>query len=232
LAVLGQAVAGPHLVRDRAVIGATVDAAPAPHRPPDGRHRAATQGSAGTDTRESSAGPDGPKPFDAHGAATSAWGGVWFLARPLLELGVVDSLSAGPVGALDALGALTAIVVAVTGAPSDDPSVSGLCGHGGDVATGVWAPTPVLEQEVARWATAITAWLAERANGRLAARLVEPSAGHRSLWRRTVTIETSPGWIEITSSLTDVDIDIRIAGLDIDPGFVWWLGVVVGFRYV
>ena len=30
----------------------------------------------------------------------------------------------------------------------------------------------------------------------------------------------------------DVDIDVRIAGLDIDPGFVWWLGAVVGFRYV
>ena len=85
---------------------------------------------------------------------------------------------------------------------------------------------------VGRWTTAITAWLAERADGRLAARLAEPSTGERSLWRRTVTIETSPGRIEVTSSLTDVDIDIRIAGLDLDPGFVWWLGADVEFRYV
>jgi hypothetical protein len=109
--------------------------------------------------------------------------------------------------------------------------VSGLCGSSGDDAR-TWTPTPVQEQEVARWAASITAWLGERANGRLAARLVEPSAGERSLWRRVVTIETFPGRIEITSLFTDVDLDIRIAGLDIDPGFVWWLGAVVEFRYV
>ncbi len=229
LAVLCQVVAGPRLARDRSAIGAIVDEAP-PHLAPAVRPRPATPGS---DPRESFAGPREPDDAewsDADGAVTSAWGGVWFLAHALLELGVVDGLSAGPVGLHDVLDALTAIVVAVTGAPADDPSVSGLCGRG--AANPAWAPTPVQEHQVGRWATAITAWLAERADGRLAARLVRAAAGEGSLWRRTATIETSPGRVEITSSLRDVDIDIRMAGLDIDPGFVWWLGADVGFRYV
>jgi hypothetical protein len=29
-----------------------------------------------------------------------------------------------------------------------------------------------------------------------------------------------------------VDTGVRLAGLDLDPGFVWWLGAVVRFRYV
>ena len=222
LAVLCQAVAGPHLARDRTAIAAIIDEAPALHRPP--ADRPATPAS---DTRETSTSPNEFERSEA-AAVTSAWGGVWFLAHALLELGVVDGLSVGPVGAHEVPDALTAIVVAVTGAPADDPSVSGLSGRA--AATGAWTPTPDQEQDVERCAAAITRWLAERADGRLAARLVDPSAG--PLWPRTVTIDTSPGRIEVTSSLTDVDIDIRIAGLDIDPGFVWWLGTVVEFRYV
>lgn len=226
LAVLCQAVAGPHLARDRTAIAAIVDEVPALHGPPV--DRAATPAS---DTRESSTSPDEFEKFDAD-AVTSAWGGVWFLAHALLDLGVVDGLGAGSVGATDLPDALVAIVVAVTGAPADDPSVSGLCGR--DDSVDIWAPKPEQEQEIERYAAAITRWLAERANGRLAARLAEPSTGSsaESLWRRTVTIETPPGRIEVTSALTDVDIDIRIAGLDIDPGFVWWLGADVEFRYV
>jgi hypothetical protein len=32
-------------------------------------------------------------------------------------------------------------------------------------------------------------------------------------------------------SLDDVDLDVRRAGLDGDPGWVWWLGQVVRFVY-
>lgn len=224
LAVLCQAVAGPHLTRDRSAIETIAD-----HAPPAGRHRPATRGSDRADTREAIAGPGTPDERLAE-AVISAWGGVWFLAHPLLELGVVDSLGSGPVGAREVPDALSAILVAVTGAPADDPSVLGLSGRGAEVPA--WAPTPAQVREVQRWAATITSWLAERAGGRLVARRADVPGGERSLWRRTVTIETAPGWIEVTASLTDVDIDVRMAGLDLDPGFVWWLGAVVRFRYV
>ena len=32
--------------------------------------------------------------------------------------------------------------------------------------------------------------------------------------------------------MAEVDVDVRIAGLDVDPGWVPWLGAVVRFCYV
>jgi len=233
LAVLCQAVAHPHLTRQSTAIAAVHDAAPVPHRAPVERPLPADATTSGRGEAESAGrlepGVPGPRRTDTD--VTSAWGGVWFLIHALLELGVVDALGAGPVGPDDALDAVSAIVVAVTGAPADDPSVIGIAGRQGD-GVGAWVPTPEQEPEIGRWATTITAWLAERANGRLAHRLTESAAGECSLWRRSVTIETSPGWIDIAAPMGNVDVDVRIAGLDLDPGFVWWLGAVVGFRYV
>jgi len=39
------------------------------------------------------------------------------------------------------------------------------------------------------------------------------------------------GWIEIHLSLNDVRLDVRRAGLDLDPGWLRWLGAVVSFVY-
>ena len=49
--------------------------------------------------------------------------------------------------------------------------------------------------------------------------------------RRPAAIIADPGWIEVRFSLDDVDVDIRRAGLDLDPGWLPWLGVVVRFTY-
>jgi hypothetical protein len=45
-------------------------------------------------------------------------------------------------------------------------------------------------------------------------------------------IVADPGWIEVRLSIEDVSIDIRRSGLDRDPGWVPWLGVVVRLLYV
>ncbi len=49
--------------------------------------------------------------------------------------------------------------------------------------------------------------------------------------RRPATIIADPGWIEARFSIDDVSVDIRRAGLDLDPGWLPWLGVVVRFTY-
>ena len=49
--------------------------------------------------------------------------------------------------------------------------------------------------------------------------------------RRPGHIGYTPGWIEIRFGLDQVDIEIRRAGLDVDPGWVPWLAVVVRYRY-
>lgn len=49
--------------------------------------------------------------------------------------------------------------------------------------------------------------------------------------RRRAEIVADPGWIEVRLSLDEVSTEIRRAGLDLDPGYVSWLGVIVRFVY-
>lgn len=49
--------------------------------------------------------------------------------------------------------------------------------------------------------------------------------------RHRAEVVADPGWIEVRFSIDDVDIDIRRAGLDLDPGYVPWLGIVLRFVY-
>lgn len=48
---------------------------------------------------------------------------------------------------------------------------------------------------------------------------------------RSAVIEAVPGWAEATFDLDAIDIDVRIAGMDRDPGYVPYLGWVVRFAY-
>ena len=53
----------------------------------------------------------------------------------------------------------------------------------------------------------------------------------RFVCRRSAEIVTDPGWIEVRLRHEDVSIEIRRAALDLDPGWLPWLGVVVRFVY-
>ena len=48
---------------------------------------------------------------------------------------------------------------------------------------------------------------------------------------RRAEIVAEPGWIEARFSLDQVSTAIRRAGLDLDPGYVPWLGIVLKFVY-
>ena len=49
--------------------------------------------------------------------------------------------------------------------------------------------------------------------------------------RRRARIVADPGWIEVIYSLNDVSTEYRRAALDLDPGYLPWLGIVVTFTY-
>jgi hypothetical protein len=53
----------------------------------------------------------------------------------------------------------------------------------------------------------------------------------RATCRRATTIVAEPGWIEAHLRLDEVDLAVRRAGIDRDPGFVPCLGMVVRFVY-
>ncbi len=49
--------------------------------------------------------------------------------------------------------------------------------------------------------------------------------------RRRGRIVADPGWIDVHLDLAEVSTDVRRAGLDLDPGYLPWLGCVVRFVY-
>jgi hypothetical protein len=51
------------------------------------------------------------------------------------------------------------------------------------------------------------------------------------IFRRVCRIEADPGWIRAVFTFSDVSTAIRRAGLDLDPGYIRWLGITVVFRY-
>jgi hypothetical protein len=59
----------------------------------------------------------------------------------------------------------------------------------------------------------------------------DPRAVVTRICARAGRVVHDRGWIEFRLRLADVDLDVRRAGLDVDPGFVPWLGAVVVIRY-
>ncbi|MBA3440951.1 MAG: hypothetical protein H0T92_13885 [Pyrinomonadaceae bacterium] len=90
-------------------------------------------------------------------------------------------------------------------------------------------PSTSLEEEtIQEFAKRITVSLRERLayKEQSAASLIE------FVCHRRAEIVADPGWIETGFSLDEVSTEIRRAGLDLDPGYVPWLGVVVKFIYL
>ena len=48
---------------------------------------------------------------------------------------------------------------------------------------------------------------------------------------RDARVSADPGWIDVHFALRDVSIELRRAALDLDPGFLPWLGVVLRYVY-
>jgi hypothetical protein len=94
------------------------------------------------------------------------------------------------------------------------------------------------------------AWFGERVVERLRQRLTAPNPSAATaatagrdfrkmaprllrdwICRRRARVVADPGWIEAHFSLDEVSTEIRRAGLDLDPGYVPWLGVVLKYVY-
>ena len=78
---------------------------------------------------------------------------------------------------------------------------------------------------------------AERIRTRLASILARdgdsepPEALIAWLCARPAEVIADPGWIEVHLPVDSIDTCVRRAGLDVDPNYVAWLGVVVRFYY-
>ncbi|NPC44593.1 hypothetical protein [Nocardioides sp. zg-1230] len=125
----------------------------------------------------------------------------------------------------------------LTAARPDDPAVLALAGLATDRTGALLDAAPATAAERRRLAV-----LAARWRRVTVARLCSfdpdvagPLAGAAAVLGWLVTrpgqIDAEPGWITVVLPLSGVEPAIRAAGLDLDPGFVPWLGTVVRFHY-
>jgi len=168
-------------------------------------------------------------------ARTCAWteaGGLLHLVHVVDRLGLPRSLQEDPAlvarplrWSLHRLGCL------LSGAADDDPAALAFSGlppesppPSEDELPAGTAETAALDAAAERIADAVRTAL-ERTG--------EPAADVLSrVVERRAEIVADPGWIEIRMGLDDVSTELRRTGLDLDPGWVPWLGVVLRFTYV
>jgi hypothetical protein len=203
-------------------------------RPGAGAPQAATPARAGRRYIE--------RPASRSAGRPSGWAGLPFLLATAAAVGLPDRLLQDPdVAARPLAWCLHAVGHAITGAAADDPGLLALAGlHGRRAAAVVSAPPPgdaerTVVNAVARDWAAVTAARLMVASPDPAADGLGPGTDPRDavirVGRRPGQVIAEPGWIEVHLPLDGVDLAIRRAGLDIDPGWVGWLGTVVRYIY-
>lgn len=145
----------------------------------------------------------------------TAWGGALFwLGR--IPPGVMDEDSESSAALPHLLRALARCL----GVPDDDAAMRAFCAD--RVPEG---ETPAAQLRRAReMCAAWENWLAEAVPD-----LPEPRMA--SVCQRSGRIRFEPGWIELHLPMDCIDTRIRRIGLDLDPGWLPWLGAVLRIRY-
>ena len=170
-------------------------------------------------------------PFDLRSQGRSHFGGL-LLLLPLIErLGIPQQIVRHPALKQRSMrGVLQRLACALIDVDGNDAAVLAFCGLPPDADPSWSDETPWTEMETAlisAWRRHIADTLRELLNRGAA-------SGEKILHevcRRRARIVTDPGWFEIWFSLDDVRTDFRRVGLDLDPGYLPWLGVVMKFFY-
>jgi hypothetical protein len=178
--------------------------------------------------------PDDPARSDTQLGATTIWAGLMFLH---------NTAQAASVPALPERDArlvrrtlswvLHQLAQRLAPVAADDPAALAFVGLSPDDP--IPAGEPVTADEEAALDQAAAVWR-ERTwaavvgtRGPEWSRSVEDTVA--TVVGRRGRIVAEPGWVEVMLDLNEIDVDIRVAGLDLDPGWVPWLGAAVRFRY-
>jgi hypothetical protein len=168
---------------------------------------------------------------DIRRVGLTEFGGLIFLLPLIDQIGIVDEINTTFIFRRRPLRwVLHRLVLGLMPVDQRDPAALAFCGlRPGDELPGIDQPGPGHDEMkiLAQW----TARIIES----LRVRLQWPdTAGDKILYtvcRRRARIVADPGWIEAVFAIKDVSTDIRRAALDLDPGFLPWLGVVIKFTY-
>lgn len=168
------------------------------------------------------------------------WAGLLFLLNTAGLAGIPDDLDGDPrLAARSLRWSLHQLALRLVPVAATDPAALALAGISADHGPGrsaVPSGDPHCDEEDVALAGHAGRWAEEtRAVLRAAAGAAGDGSPAPTLWsvtRRPGRVVADPGWLEVHLDLDAVDVHVRRAGLDVDPGWVPWLGTVVRFRYV
>ena len=126
--------------------------------------------------------------------------------------------------------ALHRLALMVAPIDADDPAALAFAGLAPKATPPSAGEEPPTADEIARLSGA-AAEIATEAARRLLPLFLTPEEVLPFVCAREAAIVADPGWLEAHFPLSTVSIDLRRAGLDLDPGYLPWLGVVVRFVY-
>lgn len=183
--------------------------------------------------------PVGGTAADYFAACDTNAGGLLYLLHVVIAMDLPSRVasSAHPLAAMPLASVLSLLGQALSGRPVTDPAVLAFHGRLPDdtAVEDEWQ----LDTDLSI-VTAVDHLVDEidsRLTDALAAVLHEHPHWTRQDLRsfvidRAATISGDPGWIDIIFAADTVSVDIRRAGLDLDPQYVAALGCVIRFRYV
>jgi hypothetical protein len=173
---------------------------------------------------------DDLKPADLRQRILTRWGGLLFLCGVLEDLNIPDFILDHPLLSRRPFSwVLHQLALNLVAIAPDDPAALVFAGLPIKAKPPSHEEAPASEQE-AEALREIVAAIDERLSFLLA--LEEETVNVIDfVCHRRAEIVADPGWIELRFSLDDVSTEIRRAGLDLDPGYVSYLGFVLKFAY-
>jgi hypothetical protein len=174
--------------------------------------------------------------LDGRARASSRWAGLLFTVALVRDEGlwpVLDELADRHGLEFRALVQCFGQTLIPDTVASDDPALLAFAGLPPDAAP-PHPPVPERATILAEHLQAVRARLIAALDERVPSRPHRRQRGEALLsWllRRGGVVFGEPGWLELHLDLREVDIDLRRAGLDLDPDWVPELGVVMRFVY-
>lgn len=181
-------------------------------------------------------------PVEPEPPAVTARAGVLFLLNVIGSTRLHEAIAADPALADRGLRwALHTLAMATAGAEADDPAAlafAGLPPSSVPPSRGAPPPTEPEREALAAHAAALTRGLRDRLEaGARAGGVTSELCSHQDallldlVCRRRGVVVADPGWLEIRLDVDEVSTELRRSGLDLNPDWLPWLGVVVRFTY-
>jgi len=163
--------------------------------------------------------------------ATTGTAGLLFLVHIVGEMGLPDEIAGDEhVGDRPLRWVLHRLALALAPIEPDDPAALAFAGLGPDAE-----PPSIREEEATEAELAAVDGLRSRMVAALRQRLERPEDPEElplvQFCRRRAEVVADPGWIEIRLALDEASTEVRRAGLDLEPGWLPWLGVVMRLVY-